>query len=475
MISYSNRAVSNTSLLWRCVVVLSLQLFVASTALSQSMPVVVQAAKDSEWEYLSTLLEDGLSANQAYGDGSSALHWASYHQNVDAVQQLLRVGADVNSSTDLGVTPLWLAAQNGDAEIVDLLLRAEADPNRVLRSGETIVMTAAQTGNGHVVRALLEAGADPNPAVTRNQTALMWAATNGHSDAVAALIDYGADIEAQSLVRPQYVKSEKIQDSHPAYKFWIEQGGNTPLIFAARSGDLRSAQLLIEAGADINRVSAFGISPTIMSIHGGNAEILALLLDSGANTESAAAGHTALHAAVLRGNLAAVEILLHHGANTEALLEKPTPARRQSRDYNFHDSLIGATPLWLAARFSEPKIMQALLDAGADAHSVNNVHFPAERLGENFIKEEGYISVLMAAVGLGHSRLRTSWGTPERRAGQTGQGRESLVLESVKVAVAADVDLNLENAEGLSALDFAKTRRYETVVDFLKAAGASEN
>ena len=77
--------------------------------------------------------------------------------------------------------------------------------------------------------------------------------------------------------------------------------------------------------------------------------------------------------------------------------------------------------------------------------------FPAERLGENFIKKEGDISLLMAAVGLGHPRLRMSWGTPERRAGQTGGSRESLVLESVKIAIAAGVDPNLENADGLSA------------------------
>ncbi len=444
-----------------------------NTVLGQAMPIVVQAAKDADWEYLNTLLADGMPANSIYGDGTSALHWASYHENLSAVSQLLNSAAQVNASTDLGVTPLWLAAQNGNAAIVEYLLSAGADPNIVLHSGETVLMTASKTGNADVVRSLLLAGADPNPAVTRDQTALMWAANNGHAEAVAALIEYGADIEAQSLIRTQYVKSEKIQDSNPAYKFWVEQGGNTPLIFAARSGDLRTTQLLIEAGADVNRVSAFGISPAIMSIHGGNAKVLDLLLSHGAELESAAAGHTALHAAVLRGNLEAVKVLLQHGANTEALLERPTPARRQSTDYNFHDSLIGATPLWLAARFSEPKIMQILLAAGANARVVNNVNFPAERLGENFIKEEGEISVLMAAVGLGHSRLRTSWGTPERRAGQTGESRESLVLESVKVAVEAGVDLNLKNADGLSALTYAKTRRYESVVDFLIAAGAN--
>lgn len=450
-----------------------LQTLMIGAAFSQAMPVVVQAAKESDWEYLSTLLADGLPANATYGDGSSALHWASYHDNPKAAALLIEAGAQVNATTDLGVTPLWLAAQNGNIEVISLLLQAGADPNIALHSGETILMSASMTGDGDVVRALLDAGADPSPAVTRDQTALMWAANNGHADAVAVLIEYGADIEARSLVRSQYVKSEKEQDSNPAYKVWIEQGGNTPLIFAARSGDLATARVLIEAGADVNRVSAFGISPAIMSIHGGNAKILELLLSHGADAESAVAGHTALHAAVLRGNLEAVEVLLRHGVNIEALLQKPTPARRQSTDYNFHDSLLGATPLWLAARFSEPKIMQALLAAGADAKITNRVHFPAQRLGENFMQDEGDISLLMAAVGLGHPRLRTSWGAPQRRAGQTGESREDLVLESVKVAVAAGVDLDLVNADGLSALAYAKTRRYESVVNYLLAAGAN--
>ncbi len=458
---------------WQRLLLIGTALF-AVQAFAQNMPPVVSMAKNANWQGLQTLLEDGVNANAIYGDGSSALHWASYHDSVDGVQQLIAAGANVNATTDLGVTPLWLAAENGNADVVRSLLQAGADPSIALLSGETIVMTASQAGNADVVRLLLQAGADPNAAVTRQQTALMWAAGQGRSDVVAALLEYGADTNARSLVRSQYVKSEKEQDSHPAYKFWVEQGGNTALMFAARSGDLQSAQLLVEAGSDVNMLSAFGTSPAIMAVHGGNAELLQFLLDKGADADSAASGHTALHAAVLRGNLDAVNVLLAHKADTELLVERGTPAERQSTDYNFHDALIGSTPLWLAARFAEPQIMQALLKAGANPQAVNNLSYPAQRLGENFIQDEGEISLLMAAIGMGHRRLRISWGTPERRAGQLGRDREMFILQSAEIAVQAGVDLNLKNAEGQSALDFAKSRRYESVVKFLLAAGAVE-
>ena len=35
-----------------------------------------------------------------------------------------------------------------------------------------------------------------------------------------------------------------------------------------------------------------------------------------------------------------------------------TPTRRSSNDFHFEPALVGATPFWLAARFSEPGIMR---------------------------------------------------------------------------------------------------------------------
>ena len=250
---------------------------------AQNLPVLVDLAKEQKWQELASLLEDGLNPNAIYGDGTTALHWASYHDNSDAIENLLSANANVNATTDLGVTPLWLAAENGNSDAVDILLAAGADPRIQLLSGETAIMTAAQAGNGDVVRSLLRAGGDPNISVTREQTALMWAAARGHASVVEALLEYGADVEAISLVREQYVKSEKEQDSHPSYKYWIEQGGNSALMFAARSGDLPSTKLLIDAGSDVNQLSAFGTSPAIMAVHGGNAEVLNYLIENNAS------------------------------------------------------------------------------------------------------------------------------------------------------------------------------------------------
>ena len=117
--------------------------------------------------------------------------------------------------------------------------------------------------------------------------------------------------------------------------------------------------------------------------------------------------------------------------------------------------------------------MQALIDAGADVNTTNHMVYPAQRLGENYIVDEGKISLVMAAVGMGHRRLRISWWTPERRAGRLDRSREEFILDAVRTAVRAGASVNTTDIEGQSALTFARARGYETVVAYLQSAGLS--
>src|SRR5215510_8211691 len=95
-----------------------LVLFVGSTSFAAVRPPVVDAAKNGDHETLRSLIQKGTNVNSVDGDGTTALHWASYHDDLEAADLLIRAGAKVNAANDLGATPLWAACQNGSETIV---------------------------------------------------------------------------------------------------------------------------------------------------------------------------------------------------------------------------------------------------------------------------------------------------------------------------------------------------------------------
>src|SRR5213083_3814880 len=97
-----------------------------------SRPPLVDAARNADREAVRALLQQGASVNAADADGTTALHWASYRDDVESADLLIRAGARVNAANDLGVTPLWTASQNGSEAMVRRLLAAGANPNAAL-------------------------------------------------------------------------------------------------------------------------------------------------------------------------------------------------------------------------------------------------------------------------------------------------------------------------------------------------------
>ena len=407
-----------------------------------------------------TRLAQGASVNAAELDGTTALHWASYWDDVESADLLIRAGADVNATNDLGATPLWTASLNGSAAMVRRLLEAGANPNAALRLGETPVMVASRSGNPDVVEQLLAEGADVNARAGREQTALMWAVAQTHADVVKVLLAHHANVHARSEVWSQVMAVPP--HGRLEYNRAIPHGGNTALMFAARVGDVASAKLLVAAGANVNDADAWGVSATVLAAHSGYAEFVEFLLGEGADPNAAAAGFTALHEAIMRRNEQTVTALLAHGADPNAPLRTWTPTRRASNDFNFPPALVGATPVWLAAHFSQPNVMRRLVKHGADPLFVHHADYA---VGAGAERRREVTTALMAATGMGGGRTK-AWVEPDR-----GE-REALTLEAVKLAAELGVDVNAANTDGRTALDAAKALEYETVVTFLVEQGA---
>ena len=247
------------------------------------------------------------------------------------------------------------------------------------------------------------------------------------------------------------------------YNKTIPAGGETALMFAARVGDLASAKLLVTAGANANDADAWGVSAVTLAAHSGIRELVEFLLEKGADPNTAGPGFTALHEAVMRRDEKMVSALLARGADANAPLRTWTPSRRSSQDFNFAPELVGATPFWLAARFSEPGVMRLLLKHGADPLFVHHGEHRVEGRGEVFPLRTDVTTALMAATEMGGGQ---AWVQPD------ASEREGLTLETVKLAVEFGIDINAANTNGRTALDAAKTLKYDTVVKFLVGKGA---
>lgn len=368
--------------------VLSLNVFLLASIFSVQVAAsdIADAMQQGDFTVVRNLINEGVDVNEPQVDGATALHWASQWDDVRTARMLIRAGADANVANRTASTPVQLAAINGSEEMLELLLEAGADPNtRVTDTADTPLMMAARTGIVGAIEQLLDHGADVNAIEFWGRTtALMWAVAEGHTEAAAMLLDHGAEVNARTIFVPTDT-TRGFEGNAPRERLDTEQGlvqhasGElTALHFAARDGYLETAELLLDAGADINALVADGKDALGLAIFNGHYDLAAILIDRGSNINQAdARGFTPLFWAVDRRNmetapnfpwlvtddpLPLVRKLLDAGADPNLIVNDTPSARMRGGS----PRIVFATPIMRAAFSGDLELSKLLLEYGAD-------------------------------------------------------------------------------------------------------------
>lgn len=333
------------------------------------------AAQARNFEIAKMLLDAGADANEKFPGGETILMLASRSGNPELVSVLLAHGARVSDKgTEFGETALMIAAEANQAEAARVLLARGAEVNgrsakleypkdrfglegvlTILPHGDwTPLMYAAREGSAAAARVLCESGAEVNAVDPDGTSPLELAILNGHFDTAAVLLEQGADpnLTDSAGMGPLYatvdmntlgevygrpprrytdklspldlmkllldkgadpnagLKSAALQRAHTPGEPTLGSGA-TPLMRAAKNGDVATIELLAARGVNVSQPAKNLTTPlmfasglgrgvgTFAKDYATDAEMLAAvkaLVALGAEINAiSAAGQTAMH------------------------------------------------------------------------------------------------------------------------------------------------------------------------------------
>lgn len=272
----------------------------------------LQAAADGGFATsVTALLAAGADATVVLPEGETILMTAARAGNADVVEALLRSGADIEARDRwYGETALIFAAAEDHAASVEVLVAHGADINgrsepmnyRSRRLGQSIlplgewtpIMYAARENALEAGKRLIDAGADLNLQDPDGATALVIAIINAHNEFAVMLIEAGADpdiADTDAGMGPLYAAVDM-------HRLAVGHGrGTPPPVGALTAVDV--ARALLAAGADPNAplkkavmqrthtmgdtALGTGATPLLRAAKSGDIEMLRVLVDGGAD------------------------------------------------------------------------------------------------------------------------------------------------------------------------------------------------
>ncbi|XP_066170482.1 ankyrin repeat domain-containing protein 29 [Sylvia atricapilla] len=223
--------------------------------------------------------------------GTTALMVASYYGHIDCVRELVLQGADINLQRESGATSLFFAAQQGHNDVVKFLFSFGASTEFKNKDGGTALLAACQYGHAKVVETLLKHGANIHDQLYDGASAIFLAAQGGYLDVIRLLLSSGAKVN-----QPR-------------------QDGTAPLWIASQMGHSEVVRVMLLRGAERDAARDDGTTALLKAAIKGYNNVIEELLKFSPTLGLLKNGTSALHAAVLSGNVRTVALLLEAGAD----------------------------------------------------------------------------------------------------------------------------------------------------------------
>jgi len=455
------------------------------------------ASTNGDAAIVSGLLTAGADPNEKLPDGRTPLMEASRAGSVDAIRTLLDHGANINARETLrGTTALMWAADEGHAAAIQLLIQRGADIKAqsdlvergrgpaLGKSGDPRKQVAAQgaalaAGQAAPDLAALRAVGDgttapPLPAAQgrggnagrggggRGAGGRGGGGRGGGGNAAAAgdaaTGDQAADdagaVDATAVAAGVFGAGGGGRGQQAAK----DGGALTPLVYAVRSGDLESVQVLLAAGADINQTTGYGWSPLLVATQNRYYKLGAYLLDHGADVNLAnKGGWVPLYLATDNRNIESgdypvrkgdmdhldfIKLLIAKGANVNARIKDSTETRTVFTNQWLDEN--GATAFLRASQSGDVVLMKFLLEHGADPKIATTLN----------------VNALQVAAGIGWVEGITYEWSPQS------------TFEAVKMLLDLGLDPNIQADTGRTAIMGAAHKGRSDVVQILFDHGA---
>uniref|UniRef100_A0ABM0LU22 Uncharacterized protein LOC100376500 n=1 Tax=Saccoglossus kowalevskii TaxID=10224 RepID=A0ABM0LU22_SACKO len=444
------------------------------------------SCRKKDLEFIKLLCENSSPVDMQNDEGHTAMHLAAWHGDEATLKYFYQLKANPNIYDKLDRSPLHIAAERGHTSVVEILVdKFKASVLARTKDGSTLMHIASQCGHPETAMMFLKKGVPLHMPNKAGAVCLHAASKRGHNAVVKSLLQKGAFVDAKTKVciffsdnytalhiSVQYCKPFVVQ-TLLGYGAQVQlkggKAGETPLHIAARvkEGE-KVAEMLLKSGADVNAAQENGETAMhIAARHGQLKMMQALLEEFGDTLCQSKTGENPLHISVRHCHWEIINELTTYLYREKSRVESVLAINMQTVE--------GETPLHYAAEITKDMIhyenedvdtVKILLENDADINITTKLtqetplHYCA-RAGNADIMLQMVKHLGPARVQLAVNRQSKNGWSPLLVASEQGH------IDIVKILLQHNARVDVFDEHGKAALHLAAENGHVEVADIL--------